>query len=134
MASSLVTICSIQTMLWPVPVESPVAIAWPGGLCTPSDSTATSAARLPGVCLRTASTFSRISAAISGVSGAPAQSTTWVPGGRYRMASTRCVTPFWRVMRPTNRTYGFIGIDAVLQSARPGAACTGTGRGRCRCR
>ena len=66
---------------------------------------------------RAASTFARISAAISGVSGAPAHSTTCVPAGRYLIASTRCVTPFCRVMRPTNNTYGRVGSTPYLSSA-----------------
>ena len=72
MASGLVTIFSIHTML-------------PPAACA-------------------ASTPARISAAISGVSGAPAHSTNCIPLGRYFTASTRCTTPFCRVIRPTNKT------------------------------
>ena len=54
----------------------------------------------------TAATAASISAPISGVSGAPAQSTTCMSGSRYRMAWTRWMIPFWRVIRPTNSTYG----------------------------
>ena len=49
------------------------------------------------------------SAAISGVSGAPAQSTNWACGSTWRAARSRCGTPFWRVMRPTKTTIGRAG-------------------------
>ncbi len=56
-----------------------------------------------------AATAACISAAISGVSGAPAQRTTWNPGSMWRMALTRWMMPFCRAMRPTKRTKGMTG-------------------------
>ncbi len=49
------------------------------------------------------------SAAISGVSGAPAHSTSCISGANWWAAATRCATPFCRVIRPTNATIGRVG-------------------------
>ena len=46
------------------------------------------------------------SAAISGVSGAPAARTSCASGSICSAARRRCATPFWRVIRPTNTTDG----------------------------
>ena len=47
-----------------------------------------------------------ISAAISGVSGAPAQSTSCTPGSKWCVAATKWPTPFCRVIRPTKDAIG----------------------------
>ena len=47
-----------------------------------------------------------VSAAISGVSGAPAHSTSCTPSSNWDAALIRWPTPFWRVMRPTKATIG----------------------------
>ncbi len=57
-----------------------------------------------------------ISAPSSGVSGEPAQSTSWASGANSRAASQRYVTPFWRVMRPTNTTLGLSGSMPYFSS------------------
>ena len=58
---------------------------------------------------RTRSTLAETSRPSSGVSGAPAQRTSWAAGSRARAASSRWGTPFWRVMRPTKITEGRSG-------------------------
>ena len=55
------------------------------------------------------STRRATSAPISGVSGAPAHSTSWAPASTWRIASSRWATPFWRVMRPTKTIVGASG-------------------------
>ena len=75
------------------------------------------------------------SAAISGVSGAPAHSTSCTSGANRCAAATRCATPFCRVIRPTNATIGRRRVDAEFgehRLARPRPS-SGTRR-RCRCR
>ena len=72
-------------------------------------------------------------AAISGVSGWPAQSTTPMPGSRWRMARTRWTMPFWRVMRPTKSTYGHRWIDRRGARARRSRGRDGRSRRRSRC-
>ena len=57
----------------------------------------------------TRATREAISSAISGVSGAPAHSTSWAAGSIAAAASSRWASPFWRVMRPTNTTVGAAG-------------------------
>ena len=84
-----------------------------------------------------------VSAAISGVSGAPAHSTSWTPGSKWWVAAIRWPTPFCRVIRPTNDAIGAfrstplsissrallgglvdLGVDAVADDVhlRPGPA------------
>ena len=46
------------------------------------------------------------------MSGAPAHSTSWASGANEAAARTRCATPFWRVIRPTNTTAGRAAVDA----------------------
>ena len=55
---------------------------------------------------RTRAKASPICWAISGVSGAPASSTSWVSGSRCSAARTRWIRPFCRVIRPTKTTEG----------------------------
>src|SRR6185312_1292828 len=55
------------------------------------------------------STAAAVAAPISGVSGAPAQSTSCASGTKSRAAASRCPTPFCRVIRPTKTTYGRSG-------------------------
>ena len=64
------------------------------------------------------------SALISGVSGAPANRTTWTSGGSEAHARSRWGQPFCRVIRPTKTTDGFAGSTPagqhlVVPSARP---------------
>ena len=77
------------------------------------------------------------SAASSGVSGAPAHSTSCTPAGSVRAARSRCGSPFCRVIRPTKMTYGrpdrrragaarrcrvrrvLVGVDAVVDHPHP---------------
>ena len=68
----------------------------------------------PGRRARRTLTSSSASAPISGVSGAPAQSTSWP--GRSAAARSRCASPFWRVIRPTNTAYGTAGSTPCRSS------------------
>ncbi len=55
------------------------------------------------------STSAVTSAASSGVSGWPAQITSWAPGSRALAARSSTGRPFCRVIRPTNTTVGRAG-------------------------
>ena len=59
--------------------------------------------------LRSSSTSPATSAPSSGVSGAPAHSTSWTSGSRWAAARSSTGTPFCRVIRPTNTTDGRLG-------------------------
>ncbi len=56
---------------------------------------------------------------ISGVSGAPAHSTSWTSAGRRSAARSRYGRPFWRVIRPTNTTEGRSGSSPRAARRRP---------------
>ena len=79
-------------------------------------------------------TASVTSAAISGVSGAPAHSTSCTSGANWCAAATRCATPFCRVIRPTNATIGRVGSTPSSASTDSPAAAPPDTRHRCRCR
>ena len=68
------------------------------------------------------STRAATSAAISGVSGAPAHSTSWISGANWCAAATRCATPFCRVIRPTNATIGRVGSTPRSASTESSAS------------
>ena len=63
----------------------------------------------PSRCACSSSTRRATSAPSSGVSGAPAHSTSCAEGSNERAASSRYSTPFWRVIRPTKTTDGWPG-------------------------
>ena len=66
------------------------------------------------------------SAAISGVSGAPAHNTSCTSGANWCAAATRCATPFCRVIRPTNATIGRLGSTPSSASTdSPGSGSAG---------
>ena len=52
---------------------------------------------------------SAASARSPSLSGADAQSTSWAERSIRPAAASRCRRPFWRVIRPTNNTYGRSG-------------------------
>ena len=54
------------------------------------------------------------------MSGAPAHRTSCAAGSIVGAASRRCVTPFWRVMRPTKTTAGRAGRYRAARARRPG--------------
>ena len=63
---------------------------------------------------RSSATSCSVSAAISGVSGAPAHSTSCP--GRSAAARSRCLSPFCRVIRPTKTAYGTSGSTPCRRS------------------
>ena len=72
------------------------------------------------------STASAISAPISGVSGAPAHSTSCRSGSMWWAAAIRWRTPFCRVMRPTNTAMGRDGSTPMsVRTDVESAASTG---------
>ncbi len=76
----------------------------------------------PALLSRSPSTSPATSAAISGVSGAPAQSTSWASGAKDRAARSRWTSPFCRVMRPTKTTYGLAGsMPCASRTPVPGS-------------
>ena len=67
------------------------------------------------------------SAAISGVSGAPAHSTSCTSGEKRWAAATRWATPFCLVIRPTNATIGRAGSTPSSASTDSSAPAASTG-------
>ena len=62
-------------------------------------------------------TASDVSVAISGVSGEEAHITKVMLSSKCRAARSRCVSPFCRVIRPTNSTYGSSRLMRYFSSA-----------------
>jgi hypothetical protein len=58
---------------------------------------------------------------ISGVSGAPAHSTSCTDGSNWLAAASRCRSPFCRVIRPTKMADGRLGsIPYLARTFGPG--------------
>ena len=71
----------------------------------------------------------RTSAMISGVSGAPAHSTSWTSGGSSAAARSRYGRPFCRVIRPTKTTAGRSGsMPCRARAAASAPASSESGR------
>ena len=83
--------------------------------------------KTPSRAALSSATSDSISAAISGVSGAPAHNTNWASGWKSRAARTRCGTPFCRVIRPTNATIGRSGSTPWRRSTESSPENVSTG-------
>ena len=90
-------------------------------------SAASPAPRTPRCGRRASSCTAAVtSAAISGVSGAPAHNTSWISGAKWWAAATRCATPFCRVIRPTKATIGRLrSTPSSASTESPGCGSAG---------